>query len=225
MQSSVSDAIVRLAFSRPVEHSTCGDRMDSKDVNRAIRSRIRPLLKAAGFDRFTSRTAWRFCGPAIGVVNFQSFNSYIASGVGCTTFSFAINLGCHYTFLPEFGTSKLYDRNNRPQEYHCAFRRALRKSLAQPNFPRPDIWLVEADGSNLSACIEDAAGILEHDAKPWLDRLKDAREALRIAAADSEKFDSSGPTGTWGFGRKDSPMWQHVIQYLSAALNAANEGP
>src|SRR5882724_2810970 len=98
--------------------------MDSKDVARAIRSRIRPPLKAAGFDRFTSRTAWRFRGPAIGVVNFQSFNSYIASGVGCTTFSFAIKLGFHYTFLPEIGTSKSYDRNNRPQEYHCVSPRA-----------------------------------------------------------------------------------------------------
>lgn len=122
--------------------------MDSKDVNRAIRARIRPLLKTAGFERFTARTAWRFCGAAIGVVNFQSFNSYIASGVGCTTFSFAINLGCHYTFLPQIGTSTFYDRDNLPQEYHCAFRRALRKSLAQPKFPRPDIWFVEPDGSN-----------------------------------------------------------------------------
>jgi hypothetical protein len=197
--------------------------MDSKDVAQAIRSRLRPLLKAAGFDRFTSRTAWRFRGQAIGVVNFQSFNSYTASRVGCTTFSFAINLGCHYTFLPEFGTSKFYDRDNLPQEYHCAFRRALRKLLSQPDFPRPDIWSVAADGSNLSACIDDAAEVLERDAKPWLARLCDAREALRIAEADDERFESSGPSGTWGFGRKGSPMWQHVIQHLSAALAAANQ--
>jgi len=197
--------------------------MDSKDVARATRSRIRPPLKAAGFDRFTSRTAWRFRGQAIGVVNFQSFNSYIASRVGCTTFSFAINLGCHYRFLPEFGTSKYYDRDNPPQEYHCAFRRPLRKSLSQPSLPRPDIWLVEADGSNLSICIDDAADVLERDAKPWLDRLCDMREALRIAEADDEKFDLTGPSGTWGFGRKGSPMWQHVIEHLSAALDAASQ--
>lgn len=199
--------------------------MDSKDVSRAIRSRIRPLLKTAGFDRFTSRTAWRLCGSAIGVVNIQSFSSYLAAGVGCTTFSFAINLGCHYTFLPECGASRFYDRDNLPQEYHCAFRRALRKSLAQPKFPRPDVWFVEVDGSNLDACIDDTAGVLEHDGMPWFSRLSDPREALRIVQADDEKFDSSGAGGTWGFGRRGSPMWQHVIHHLAVALNPRNEDP
>ena len=200
-------------------------RMDSRDVSRAIRARIRPRLKAAGFDRFTARTAWRFRGPAINLVNFQSFNSYIASGVGCTTFSFAVNLGLHYTFLPAFDNATFYGRDNLPREYHCAFRRALRKSLARESFRRPEIWSVETDGSNLDACIDDAARVLETDAEPWFARLGDVKEALRVVEADDETFEPSAPSGTWGFGRKGSPMWQHVIQHLSAALDPASRGP
>src|SRR5438046_2312513 len=91
--------------------------MDRKSVNRAIAARVRPLLKAEGFDEFTARSAWRFAGLAINVVNFQSFNSYLASSVGCTTFSFALNLGCHFTFLPSVGAHRIYDRKRPPEDY------------------------------------------------------------------------------------------------------------
>src|ERR1700756_4978391 len=70
--------------------------LDSSIVNREIKSAIRPLLQAAGFTQFTTRTGWRYAGEKIDVVNFQSFNSYLASSLGCTTYSFCINLGCSF---------------------------------------------------------------------------------------------------------------------------------
>jgi len=57
-------------------------RMDSKEVNKQIRAVIRPVLKAQGFARFTARDSWRFHDDRIDVVNFQSFNSYLAGTIG-----------------------------------------------------------------------------------------------------------------------------------------------
>jgi hypothetical protein len=45
-------------------------------------------MRAAGFDSFTGRTAWRYIDTAVDVVNFQSFSASIANAVGCTPFSF-----------------------------------------------------------------------------------------------------------------------------------------
>ncbi|HSB16298.1 MAG TPA: hypothetical protein VLE22_17720, partial [Bryobacteraceae bacterium] len=69
--------------------------MDSRVVNKLIRSEVWPLLRDHGFSRFESRTAFCYRGPFINVVNFQSFNAYLAVGVGCTTFSFGLNLGVY----------------------------------------------------------------------------------------------------------------------------------
>jgi hypothetical protein len=71
--------------------------MDSKDVSAELRKEIRPLLKDRGFQKFTSRYAWRVHDDRVDVVNFQSFNDYKARSLGCTTYSFAVNLGCYFT--------------------------------------------------------------------------------------------------------------------------------
>lgn len=47
--------------------------MDSKLVSAELRVQVRPVLKAAGFSRFTDRTAWRYADDRVDVVNFQSF--------------------------------------------------------------------------------------------------------------------------------------------------------
>jgi hypothetical protein len=70
--------------------------MDSKIVTREIRRFVWPRLKKQGFTEFSARTAWRHSKAKIDVVNFQSFNSYLAGVIGCTTYSFALNLGCYY---------------------------------------------------------------------------------------------------------------------------------
>ena len=61
--------------------------MDSSVVNGWIRKRIWPVLRDGGFTRFTPRTAWRYIPTRIEIVNFQSFNSYLAESVGATTYS------------------------------------------------------------------------------------------------------------------------------------------
>ena len=63
--------------------------MDSSAVNKEIKATVRPLLQGAGFTQFTSRTAWRHSTGKTDVINFQSFNSYLANSLGCTTYSSA----------------------------------------------------------------------------------------------------------------------------------------
>src|SRR6266851_3843005 len=92
--------------------------VNSKVVNGAIRAQIRPLLKEHGFVKFTSRTSWRFTEQTIHVLNFQSFNSYLAEGVGSTTYSFAINLGCYIKAIPSrLGCFKQENGYLMPPEY------------------------------------------------------------------------------------------------------------
>lgn len=67
--------------------------MDSKTVTREIRRLVWPQLKAAGFETFSTRVAWRHGADRIDVLEFRSFNKYNADILGVTTFSFAVNIG------------------------------------------------------------------------------------------------------------------------------------
>jgi hypothetical protein len=102
--------------------------MDSRIVAREIMNEIWPFLRQIGFTEFSNKTAWRRLSEQIHVVNFQSFNSYIAEGVGCTTFSFALNLGIYFRSIPlDYPIRKGPDPSVKPQEYHCHFRQKLLK--------------------------------------------------------------------------------------------------
>ena len=103
--------------------------MDSKAVNKEIRARIWPLLKDIGFSRFTPRTAWRYRGDKIDVLNFQSFNSYNASVLGITSFSFCVNLGSFLNYVPSKWPVKVKDGHPIPNEAECHFRRRLMRSV------------------------------------------------------------------------------------------------
>jgi hypothetical protein len=111
--------------------------VDARVVTRRIRELVWPTLRADGFEDFTGRTAWRDVGDDVDVVNFQSFGASIADTLGCTTFSFGVNLGVWLSedLVPE-GLSVKRGANGRlrPQGYQCAHRRELEKSLEQPWF-------------------------------------------------------------------------------------------
>ena len=92
--------------------------MDSKVVAREIKQEIWPLLRRERFTEFSPKTAWRLTSDQIHVVNYQSFNSYLAQGVGCTTFSFALNLGIVFRAIPfQYPVKKGPDPSVKPQKY------------------------------------------------------------------------------------------------------------
>jgi hypothetical protein len=171
--------------------------LDAKTVNKQLRAVVRPMLKEARFTRFTERNAWRFLDEAKWIVNFQSFNAYLADGIGCTTYSFAVNLGVYLDDCAEDGVVL-----DRPAESQASFRFEVLKRLSQPMFrpygrgtgpepyvpTRPDIlwptfnpyapapaterenvYFVAEDGSNLEEVVEDARHLI---AGPGLDVLQ-----------------------------------------------------
>jgi hypothetical protein len=190
--------------------------MNSTVVNKEIRKRIWPVLKENNFTAFTPRTAWRYSDRRIEVINFQSFNSYLAEGVGGTTFSLALNLGTYFTEVPsEFGPNGITSKDGRlcPKEYECHFRRQLQKTLNQPILPRWNIWYVDEDGKNLDAVMEDVLGAILYNGLPWLERFRDNGEVLRTLEHDEETME-----GTWGFGAKPSPRRHYMTGYIALAL-------
>ena len=104
--------------------------MNSRIVAKGIKNEIWPLLRESGFDAFTLKTAWRHLPEQIHVVNFQSFNAYLSEGLGCTTFSFALNLGIFFRAIPAlFG--KVPDSPEKPHEYECHFRLKLSVDITE----------------------------------------------------------------------------------------------
>jgi hypothetical protein len=186
--------------------------MNSKDVNKAIRLEIRPLLKEVGFTTFTSRTAWRFLPDRTDVVNFQSFNSYNAEGLRCTTFSFSVNLGCHLAYVPEVipGYMKTKDGRLLPAEYQCPFRRGLRRTFGQPELERRDIWYIDPGGRYIAKALHDARMVLSRTGLPWFDQFSDRAEVLRGLLENNENM-----SGMWGFGAPDSPRRCYLIGYIA----------
>ena len=102
--------------------------VDSRDVTRDIRRVVWPALPEAGFDAFTGRTAWRYVDTAVDVVNFQSFSASLADTVGCTPFSFSLNLGVWVASDTEAGMLKP-DKRGRPRsaEWECTKRNTSRE--------------------------------------------------------------------------------------------------
>lgn len=199
---------------------------DSKDVNGGIRKVVWPALKAVGFDRRTDRTARRDGPGVIQVVNFQSFNTYLAEMLASTTFSFGVNLGVFYLSIAEVSSvSEHIKDRTRPAEYHCHARFSLDKGIAQA-FPalqhwvdRPDVWLVLPDGSNLDLAVTDARDRIVGVGLPWLERLSDLREARRHFEAVPDSYhDQRGIIAEHDGGTLGSPSRLHSIAALSGAV-------
>lgn len=121
--------------------------MDSKTVDKLIRSEVRPLLREQGFSTSDARTARRYRGHLIDVVNFQSFDRRLADSIGCTTFSFGINLGV-YVMGSAHEQRLKRDKLGRvaPLEYACQFRCHLEKRTPIDGFAREDVFYIDPDG-------------------------------------------------------------------------------
>ena len=180
--------------------------MDSKVVNRAIKAEIWSALKENGFDRFTTRTAWRFQPGQIDVINFQSFNAYNASVIGCTSYSFAVNLGSYIHAIPDNYPISTKLGLPEPKDYDCHFRGRLKPNVSQPKLGQDNIWYIDAGGERLAEAISDVRRqlLLEEE---WFSRFQKMGEIIRILSEDNET------DALWGFGRNPSPSRHYKLGY------------
>jgi hypothetical protein len=185
--------------------------VDSKIVSELIRRICWPLLRKEGFTDFSSRTARRMTADRIELVNFQSLNSEIATAIGCTTFSFGINLGVFLTRIPgPPGIVRDQIKHElRPEDYHCHLRRKLRKTYGIDSLKRDDLWSVTTDGSNAEALIGDAVGKIEKDGLAWFTRYQNSETLLALLHSDDSPED-----GTWGYGALTSPARRLITGYV-----------
>ncbi|HLJ48867.1 MAG TPA: DUF4304 domain-containing protein [Bryobacteraceae bacterium] len=185
--------------------------MDSKVVAREIKREVWPLLRQEGFTEFSPKTAWRHTSDQIHVVNYQSFNNYLAEGVGCTTFSFALNLGIFFHAIPvEYPVRKGFDPSVKPQEYHCHFRHRLLKGIDQPILKRRDTWYVEPDGGNLLQCLDDSRSAIVQEGLPWFARFESLEYVLSLLM-DHEELPEV-------YATRNSPARKRMIGYVARRL-------
>ncbi len=186
--------------------------MDSKIVSRQLWKAVRPLLRDSGWTSFSSRTARRFSQSRIDIVNFQSFNSYLASAIGSTTYSFSIRLGCFFTAIPHSGI-KIKDGLLMPEEYHCPLRCTIRRKFSQPECARADVFYVDPKGDYLPIVIEATRQGIATEGFAWFQRFSEMHEVLRTLLEEAETND-----GTWGFGAKSSPARNLYTGYIALGL-------
>jgi hypothetical protein len=193
--------------------------LNSNVVSAEIKRIIRPSLKDLGFTTFAARNAWRRRNQVAEVVNFQSFGMIKAQSLGCTTFSFCVNLGIYYYAVHDAPWGSKYpptiaSRPERPFEHWCQARNHLKNRQAQPAYPRPDIWFVQEDGAGLGAVIEDARNVIVSEGQPWFEEYGDIQRVIAHfltprSQAFTDDFNPLGyvsPLGSLGAARNGAPV-------------------
>ncbi len=162
----------------------------------------------------TPRTAWRHTDDTVDVVNFQSFNSYIASVMGVTTFSFSVNFGSYLRYIPpQWPPQKIKEGIPFPQEYECHFRGGLKRGITQPGIKDEYIWFVSENGRNLDWCINDVVKMIPI-ALEWFKQFHDRRKVLQLLTTGEQVMQE-----LWGYGNNPSPIRSYLKGYVALSLN------
>jgi hypothetical protein len=187
--------------------------MDSRTVNAEIKRSIWPALRAAGFVEFSARTAWRHHQDRIDVFNFQSYNSYNAGVLGCTTYSFSVNLGCSFKAIPpDYEPHRIKTKAGHllPRESECHFRGRLLRTFKQAEFKERELWYIDPKGKYLEPAVSDVKSLIGRKALPWFDNFAAHEYAFDTLLSSDENMRE-----LWGFGRKESPARHYFIGYLA----------
>jgi hypothetical protein len=191
--------------------------VDSKTVSKALRENVRPILRDAGFARFTTRKAWRSDGSTVHVIEFRSLGTYSALGTGATTYSFSGHLGVYYLALNAVPWGEPGNDDGAPEEWVCQARCVLGRELAQAELPRDDIWSVRPDGSNLPAVMGDVVRAVKSEALPWFGYFGDIRNALQAFESQDETFRTGAVQELLG-GQPNSAARAQIASALALSL-------
>lgn len=195
--------------------------MNRQVINKLIRSEVWPMLRRQGFCSFDSRNAWRYRGPFVDVVNFQSFSAYLADGIGCTSFSFALNLGVflgHSTLI--WPTKSDPKGLPRPSESACPFRAHLKKRFAIDGFDRADIFFIDEEGRTTAAVFREAFALLEDQALPWFQAFTDLDAVSRVLVDPGA---IGGVLETLGLGCATAGSWAGKTLFAIVELARKSE--
>ena len=187
-----------------------------RDVNRAIRTVVRPFLKARGFDRNTARWSWRHREHKVDCIHFWSPYNWVGAAVyDITTFSFQIDLGVYFVDIPPVGPGPK-EKSGRllPTDPECHIRRNLTPPAEQQRPSGRGVWYVDPDGTNLAEVMDSARDALERDASAWFSRFDDRQSFLELLLTDDEQDAEAG----WGIGAPGSPSRNYMVGYMARSL-------
>ena len=190
--------------------------MDIKTVNKLLRSELKPLLLQEGFVSSASKKFWRYHEDRIDVVSLQHPNSHGAAVLGCTTYSFFVNIGCYLLDVPYvYDDMKEGSKGLRPGEEHCHFRRRLERGIEQDENFQAQLWSIVADEHRAKDSIKDACDVIERTAIPWFSRFENKEETLRILIEEEPTFENGLCAS------KDSCVRNSLIGYIASAMGDA----
>lgn len=155
--------------------------MDKKTVEKALKDALWPVLKAHGFQTFKGRTAWRHAEKRIDVVEIQFFPKEKADQWDITPYSFALPVGCFFTFVPSEYEPRIRREKGLPlpDEIYCHLHKRPLRTLKQRESKIPNIWYIDPKGKSLNTAVENAKNILEGEVFAWFDSFEDLPKLLK----------------------------------------------
>lgn len=197
--------------------------MNSREVSKAIKGSVRPVLEEVGFTEFTARKAWRYLPDLVHVIDFQSLGNYTGQRLNTTSFSFGIEIGISFVAASKYPWFSTFSFEA-PREYPCQLRKSLSKKLRQHELPRPDVWFVDPNGENLPTVIGDVRGAIVIQALPWLDKYSDKSRALKAFESKSDTFYEPGILDEHLGGVKGSLARARIASALALELGNKKRG-
>lgn len=177
------------------------------------------MLRAEGFNDWTSRSAWRRNGGRIEHVEFRSFSTHYAESFGCTPASVSVWLGIQ---LPEFSVQfnpKAGPKGIRPIESGMPIRGDLAPNLDLRQRNPLKIWRIETL-EDAEACASDIANQFRSYGLSWINRTFDIASLQSLLLNDATTELQAMPNGAhlWiDAGALDSPNRNRKIAELARA--------
>jgi hypothetical protein len=189
--------------------------MNTDMVNRYIQHRIWSLVKKEGFACFTQRTAWRYRGKLIDIINFQSFNAYHAAIMDCTTYSFYIHLGIYLAVIPS--GREWVKRKNDELIPHIAQAHITRWIIPKHQWPgkrHKEVWRINGQNPGLEKIFLRIEKEIRNTGLPWFGTYPEGRQLLDLLIHKKNLSEKN----TVSLGKIDSPKRNEAIGYVAKEL-------
>jgi len=181
------------------------DSITSADINKVIRQRLTPILKANGFSKNQGRNYWGYHGDVTWVLIIRAVGGYFSDVTGWPSMSVGVHLGVWNDVIPQDMRSarpiKIGPHGDvLPLEYQCPdmFRSVMNCGLDQAELKaklrnpaervRTDLWWIEPDGSNVDSVVENMAAQFLAEALPWYQGLSDLDGLFHRTVADRDCY-------------------------------------
>lgn len=139
----------------------------SKEINKAIKVYIHPILSSDGYSVIQSRKAWKHFDNKAYHFLISAVGSYFSTVTGFPPMSITASLNIYYINFTDGKTVQKLDKNGLPlpKETECHFRFPLEKNDTQIEYTmaisnpiernRRDVWWIDPDGDNIEPVIFD----------------------------------------------------------------------